>query len=109
VDKQFVDRYLRNADGTPPPGIRLEVREGCNDITAIPAAEAWPHQAFPATAGKRILLRDDPTVLKQLVILSPSWGRPCSTAHIHALEDYCDGPLQSPLGSAHARPDRKCC
>ena len=35
-------------------------------------------------------------------------GRPCSPARIHALEDCSHGPLQSPLGSGQARPDRTC-
>jgi putative CocE/NonD family hydrolase len=41
AQRQFFDRYLRNANSNPPR-IRLEVRESRDRITAIRAAEAWP-------------------------------------------------------------------
>ncbi len=39
---RFFDHYLRNAGGTSPPRIRLEVRESRDHITSIRAAESWP-------------------------------------------------------------------
>ena len=38
-----------NADGPPRPRIRLEVRDSRDDITAIPAAEAWSPLGFEWT------------------------------------------------------------
>ena len=93
---------------------------GCPDhLRACPSRQrAASVTGLPRSAGGRGTIRPGQAAhgedsdmwasdLMQPVILA-KWGRPCSPARIHALEDCSHGPLQSPLGSGQARPDRKC-
>lgn len=38
----FFDRYLRKLDAAPPPRIRLEVRESCDQVVAVREEDGWP-------------------------------------------------------------------
>ena len=81
AQRRFFDHYLRNADSTPPPRVRLEVRESRDHITAIREVEAWPPLEAEwavlhlAAAGLRLVPATEPGQIRFPVrSQGASWG-----------------------------------